>query len=291
MKPLPDPGRFHIGISGWTYKPWRDNFYPDGLSAKKELEYASSKLGSIEINGTFYRLQSPSSFARWYEATPSDFVFSVKASRYMTHVTRLKDFESSIGNFLASGLFNLREKLGPMLWQFPPSYKFDRDELIAFLTVLPHDTAHAAALARKNTLAAGKALTDPGEIRTLHHAMEIRHASFKTPDFIELLRRYNVSLVFADSVKWPSMEDVTGDIIYARLHGSEELYVSGYSEEAIAVWASRFRLWAAGLEPDDSKRVGDPASRRPREVFVYFDNDVKVHAPYNAQSLAEKLRC
>ncbi len=284
------PGRFHIGISGWTYKPWRENFYPEGLSQKKELEYASSKLNTIEINGTFYRLQTPKSFAHWHDATPPGFVFSVKASRYLTHIQRLKDFENGVANFMGSGLFALKEKLGPILWQFPPNFTFKRDRIEPFLAHLPHDTDEAAKLARRGTLPADKSLLEPDEIRPMHHVIEIRHDSFKTQEFVELLRQYNVSLVFADTVKWPYMEDVTGDVIYARLHGSEELYVSGYSEEALDKWAPRFRLWAEGLEPDDSRRIGDGTpARKPRDVFVYFDNDVKVHAPFNAQSLMKRL--
>ena len=286
-----DTGRFHIGISGWTYKPWRDNFYPAGLAVKQELRFAASRVNSIEINGTFYRLQTPKSFAHWYDETPEDFVFSLKASRYLTHIRRVKDIEDGLANFLASGIFALKEKLGPILWQFPPSYKFDAVAMRAFLSALPHDTDAGAAIASRSSLAGERALVKPERAGPLNHAVEIRHDSFRDPAFIDLLRENNVALVFADTVKWPYIEDVTGPIIYARLHGSEELYVSGYSDEALDGWATRFALWAQGLEPNDAKRIGPAAAgRTPRDVFVYFDNDVKVHAPFNAQTLAEKLK-
>ncbi len=284
------PSPFHIGISGWTYKPWRGVFYPDNLPIKKELEYASRQVNSIEINGTFYGLQKPSSFSKWRDETPDDFVFSVKGSRYITHIKRAKDVREPLANFLASGIFALREKLGPLLWQFPPNFKFDAERLEAFFKFLPPDTKAAAKLAKAHTLDSKRALTKADCERPLYHAMEIRHDSFKTPAFIDLLRKYNISLVFADTVKWPYMEDVTGDIIYARLHGSEDLYVSGYSERALSSWAKRFGIWAAGGEPPKAKKIAAEAPViKPRDIFVYFDNDVKVHAPFNAQSLARRL--
>ncbi len=247
-------------------------------------------MNSIEINGTFYRLQTPKSFAHWRESTPAGFVFSVKASRYLTHVRRANDIGEGIANFLASGLFALDEKLGPILWQFPPNFRFDAERMESFLAMLPHDTDQAAGLARHHSLGAERSLIKPPSSRSLNHAVEIRHDSFRTPQFIDMLCRHRITLVFADTVKWPYMEDVTGPVIYARLHGSEELYVSGYSDKAIAAWAERFRAWAHGCEPNDAKWIGGDASPvQVRDVFVYFDNDVKVHAPFNAQTLARIL--
>ncbi|KZD08354.1 DUF72 domain-containing protein [Oceanibaculum pacificum] len=281
-----------IGISGWTYPPWRGGFYPKGLVQRRELAYAASRFSSIEINGTFYGLQKPDSFARWRDETPEGFVFAVKASRYITHTRRLREIETPLANFLASGLLRLGSKLGPILWQFPPSLRFDRDLFETFLALLPHDTDEAAALARRHDARMqGRAWLDPDGARPLRHAVEIRHESFRDPAFIDLLRRYKVALVCADTVDWPRLMDVTADFVYCRLHGSKELYVSGYDEEALERWASRAGSWARGSEPRDAERV--TTARKPRksghDVFIYFDNDVKVRAPANAARLAEKL--
>jgi uncharacterized protein YecE (DUF72 family) len=286
------PGHARIGISGWTYAPWRGVFYPQGLAQKKELAYAASLFPSIEINGTFYGLQRPSSFISWAQQTSEDFVFSVKGSRFITHDLRLRDVEQPLANFFASGLLALGPKLGPILWQFPPSFKFERDPLEEFFSLLPHDAAAASNLAEKHDRRLnGRAVTAPGEPRAVRHAMEIRHASFATPEFIELLRRYNVALVCADAVKWPRLMDITSDFLYLRLHGSEVLYSSGYSDEALDQWADRVATWARGDEVTDGDHASPtPASKLPaRDVYVYFDNDAKVLAPRDAQSLASRV--
>jgi uncharacterized protein YecE (DUF72 family) len=283
-----------IGISGWTYPPWRGVFFPDGWVQKRELEYASRQVNSIEINGSFYSLQRPSSYRAWYEATPSGFVFSVKGGRFITHLKRLKDVEAPLANFFASGILCLREKLGPILWQLPPSFRFDRDRLRAFFDLLPRDTAAAARLAKKHDAKVnGRAALKTDHERPLRHALEVRHASFQTPEFIELLREHEVALVVADTAgKWPFMEDVTSDFIYVRLHGDKELYVSGYTKAALEKWARKIRAWTCGRTPMGTKRIG--ASMSPakggRDVFVYFDNDVKVRAPFDAMSLAHRLK-
>ncbi len=285
-------GHVRIGISGWTYKPWRGVFYPQGLAQKKELAYAASLFPSIEINGTFYGLQRPSSFATWAEHTPDDFVFSVKGSRFITHMLRLREIEQPLANFFASGLLALGAKLGPILWQFPPNFKFDRDRLEEFFSLLPHDTAAASNLAEKHDRRLnGRAFTTPGEPRAVRHAMEIRHPSFVNPEFIELLRRYNVALVCADAVEWPRLMDVTSDFLYLRLHGSEVLYTSGYSDQALDQWADRVATWARGEEVTDGDHASStPASKRAtRDVYVYFDNDAKVFAPKDAQALASRV--
>ncbi|MBU0726547.1 MAG: DUF72 domain-containing protein [Alphaproteobacteria bacterium] len=285
-------GKIRIGISGWTYPPWRKQFYPEGLAQRLELTYASTQFASIEINGTFYGLQKPDSFARWRDETPDGFVFSVKASRYITHTRRLREIETPLANFLASGLLRLGPKLGPILWQFPPSLAFDAELFETFMALLPHDTDEAVALARRHdSRMDGRAWLDPDGSRPVRHAIEIRHESFRDPAFIELLRRYKVALVCADTVKWPRLMDVTADFVYCRLHGSKELYISGYDEEALDRWATRIRAWAEGAEPGDAERVKPAATPRKsgRDVFIYFDNDVKVRAPENAARLAEKL--
>jgi uncharacterized protein YecE (DUF72 family) len=286
------PGQIRIGISGWTYKPWRGVFYPKGLAQKKELAYAASLFPSIEINGTFYSLQRPSSFAAWAEQTPDNFVFAIKGSRFITHMRRLRNVEQPLANFFASGLLALGPKLGPILWQFPPNFQFRPDLLEDFFSLLPRDTIAAATLAEKHDeRLKGRAYTEPGQRRPIRHAMEIRHNSFVVPEFISLLRQYNVALVCADTVEWPSLMDVTSDFIYCRLHGSEVLYTSGYSDDALDQWAARVAAWATGQEVAD----GDHASPKParhrsaRDVFVYFDNDAKVFAPKDAHSLTQRV--
>jgi uncharacterized protein YecE (DUF72 family) len=285
-------GTIRIGISGWTYAPWRGVFYPKGLAGKSELAYASRQFPSIEINGTFYGLQKPDVFARWRDETPDGFVFSVKGSRYITHLKRLRDIETPLANFLASGLMRLGPKLGPILWQFPPGLTFDADLFANFLAMLPENTDAAADIAKRHDERLdGRAWTKSETTQPMRHALEIRHDSFRAPEFIELLRKHKVGLVVADTVEWPLLMDVTADFIYCRLHGSEQLYVSGYSGEALDRWARRIDAWTHGMEPDDADRIKPPLKRSAsgRDVYVYFDNDVKVRAPADARSLADKL--
>jgi uncharacterized protein YecE (DUF72 family) len=286
------PGQVRIGISGWTYKPWRGVFYPKGLAQKKELAHAASLFPSIEINGTFYSLQRPSSFIAWAGQTPDNFVFAIKGSRFITHMRRLRAIEQPLANFFASGLLALGPKLGPILWQFPPSFQFKPDLLEDFFSLLPRDTIAAATLAEKHDdRLKDRTFTEPGRRQPIRHAMEIRHNSFVVPEFISLLRRYNVALVCADTVEWPRLMDVASDFIYCRLHGSEVLYTSGYSDDALDQWAARVVAWSNGHEVTD----GDHASPKParqgsaRDVFVYFDNDAKVFAPKDAHSLTQRV--
>jgi uncharacterized protein YecE (DUF72 family) len=268
-------GDVRIGTSGWLYPPWRGVFYPPKLPHRKELAYLSSQLNTVEINGTFYSLQRPASFRTWYEQTPDDFVFAVKGARFITHMKKLNDVETPLANFFASGVLGLREKIGPILWQLPPNLGFNPDRLADFFDVLPRSTGEAAWQARKHDeRLTDRSLTTAAVDQPLRHALEVRHKSFETPAFPDLLRQHAVALVVADTAgKWPLIREVTADHMYVRLHGDVELYTSGYTDEALDAWASDIRSWsAAGLD-----------------VQVHFDNDVKVHAPYNAICLAEKL--
>jgi uncharacterized protein YecE (DUF72 family) len=266
--------QIRIGISGWRYEPWRGTFYPEDLPQKRELEFASHQFNSIELNGSFYSLQSPSSWKNWYDQTPQDFVFSIKGGRFITHMRRLRDVEVPLANFFAQGLFGLKEKLGPILWQFPPNFIFDPERFETFFKLLPRDTKGAAELARS----ADARMKQKGDLhidknRRLRYAVEIRHESFNTPEFVKLLRKHKIALVIADTAgKWPLMEDITADFVYARMHGDEKIYVSGYTPKALDEWAKKVRGW---------KKHGD--------VYVYFDNDVKVRSPVDALGLARRV--
>ncbi len=282
-----------IGISGWNYAPWRAVFYPADLPHRRELEFASRQFNSIEINGSFYSLQRPSSYQRWYDETPEDFVFSIKGGRFITHMKRLRDIDIPQANFFASGLLCLREKLGPILWQFPPMFRWNREKFEMFFNLLPRNTVDAARLAKKhNEKLKGRAWTKTDRSRPIRYAIEIRHDSFMVPEFFLLLRKYRMAFVFSDAAaKWPYAEDLTADFVYCRLHGAEKLYTSGYDDCAIEKWADRVRKWRAGKQPRDTvlvtpRKLTQPG---PRDIYVYFDNDAKVHAPFDAQRLAKQL--
>jgi uncharacterized protein YecE (DUF72 family) len=282
-----------IGISGWRYEPWRGIFYPPGLAQRRELEYASRAFASIEINGSFYSLQTPRSYACWRDATPAGFMFSLKGPRYLTHILRLKNIERPMANFFASGVFELGAKLGPILWQFPPSLRYDPKVFGDFLRLLPRDTAAAQRLARRRDAhVRGRTRLAIDAVRPLRHAVEIRHETFASAEFIAQLREHSVALVVADTAgKWPLLEDITADFVYLRLHGDRELYASGYTDRALGHWADRISAWHAGREPRDVRRVAAPLRNgaRRRDVFCYFDNDVKVRAPFDADRLMSKL--
>ena len=285
-------GIVRIGVSGWRYAPWRGAFYPAELRQADELAYLAARLPTVEINGTFYSLQSPASFKAWNAATPEDFVFAVKGPRYLTHILRLRDFERPLANFLASGLFNLGRKLGPVLWQFPPNLRFDEARFEAFAAALPHDTSAALALARRrDARMTGRSRLAIDAPRPLRHAVEIRHPSFLDPRFIDLLRRHQIALVIADTGgKWPSPTDVTADFLYLRLQGATELYKSRYSEAMLRTWARRVTDWSRGNRPRDTDVVVDrDPPLQPRDVYCYFDNTDKLHAPANARRLIELI--
>jgi len=264
-----------IGISGWRYEPWRGVFYPEGLAQRRELEYCGTHFSTVEINGSFYSLQRPEYYEAWYRETPPDFLFAVKGSRYITHMLRLTNIERPLANFFASGILALRDKLGPFLWQFPEMFHFKPQRLEAFFRLLPRNTKQALALARRRDARMfGRSRLAIDANRPLRHAVEVRHSSFMSEDFLKLLRKHRIGLVVADTAgRWPKMFDVTTDFVYVRLHGDKVIYTSGYTSRALDEWAARIREWdAAGAD-----------------VYVYFDNDVKVRAPYDAQTLMRKL--
>jgi Uncharacterized conserved protein len=282
-----------IGISGWTYAPWRGSFFPKGLSQKKELAFASRQVRTIEINGTFYSMQRPTSFRAWYEAVPDDFVFALKGPRFITHLKRLKDVVAPTANFFASGVLRLNEKLGPILWQLPPMTRFDPERLREFFNLLPRSTKEAAVFARHHDhRLKARAWLRVDRDRPLRHALEVRHPSFECAEFIALLREHDIALVVADTAgKWPLMHDVTSDFVYVRLHGDTELYASGYTPAALDAWAEKIRAWSAGDDAAEGRRLGAAVERRGRgrDVYVYFDNDVKAYAPFDAMGLAHRL--
>jgi uncharacterized protein YecE (DUF72 family) len=284
-------GIIRVGIAGWTYAPWRGVFYSKEIKREQELGYAASQFRSLEINDTFYGMQRPETFAGWAEQVPADFVFAVRAPRTITHVLRLRDVRVPLANFLASGLLRLDIHLGPILWQFPPNFRFDPVWITPFLKMLPHDTGHAAGLGRGHdkTLRA-PAWLDVETRRPMRHAFEVRHESFRCQEFIDLLRAHDVALVCADSAAWPRLMDITSDFVYCRLQGTRERYASFYDNAALDEWSRRIKTWAGGEEPADAERAGGKARARKRDVFVFFDNDRKVRAPANAMELIRRLR-
>jgi uncharacterized protein YecE (DUF72 family) len=286
--------KVYIGVSGWRYTPWRSHFYPPGLAQSRELEHASRRFPSLELNGSFYSLQRPSSYAMWAHQTPPGFVFAIKGSRYITHMLRLRNVEAALANFLASGLFALGDKLGPILWQFPPNMQFNAPLFDDFFRLLPRTTTSAAELAlHRDQRLQGRELLEPQRHRRIRHAVEVRHASFVTPDFIRLLRKHRIAWVVADTPKpWPLFEDVTADFVYMRLHGSTELYNSRYTTEELERWARCIEAWRHGEQPEDARLISsEPPPQRVlgREVFCYFDNTDKRHAPDNARELMDLL--
>lgn len=264
-----------IGVSGWRYASWRGDFYPPGLAQRRELEYIGQTFPTVELNGSFYSLQRPESYVRWRESTPPNFTFAVKGGRFITHFKALRDVEVPLANFFASGVLALEDRLGPFLWQLPARQQLDLDRVATFLDALPTTTAQAAVLAERHDVRLdGRAWTTTDADRPLRHALEVRHESYADPSFLQLLAEHDVGLVVSDGGEtWPVFEDVTARLVYVRLHGATELYVSGYDESALRSWAAKVRTWhEAG-----------------HDVVVYFDNDAKVRAPFDALALTEML--
>src|SRR5687767_1552667 len=271
-------GRVLVGISGYDYKPWRGRFYPDDIPARRWLEFASRQFGSIELNGTFYSLKSPDVFERWVTAVPDDFVFAVKGGRFITHNLKLRNVERSLGNFFASGVLALGRKTGPFLWQLPGTYRFDAERLDGFMRQLPRDSreAEGVALRHDGRLRRG-ALVDAAARVRYRHAFEVRHPTYFHEEFYAILREHRCGFVVADTAgKFPYAEEVTADFVYVRLHGSRELYASGYTDGELDAWASRVQRWRT-------------AQGGSRDVYIYFDNDAKVHAPFDAIRLRERI--
>lgn len=264
-------GTVRVGVGGWNYAPWRNNFYPAGLRQQRELEFASRQLSAIEVNSTYYAAQKPATYANWRKQTPDGFRFSLKAPRYATAAKVLANSGRTINAFVLGGLAELGDRLGPISWQFMPTRKFERDDLAAFLDLLPREI----------------------DGRPLQHVLEVRHESFKCAGYIELARAHDVATVFTDSEEYPSFADLTGKFVYARLMRSETTVATGYEAVALDAWASRARTWASGGEPDDLPRVagaGKRSANTPRDVYVYFIGAAKERNPAAAMGLIERLR-
>lgn len=284
-------GDIRIGVSGWTYAPWRGAFYPKGLPQTRELGYAASQFNALEINGTFYGIQVPQSFRAWGAAGPPDFCFAVKGPRYLTHMLKLTRIEAPLANFFASGPLALGEKLGPILWQFPASFGFDAERLETFFSLLPRTRGEASSLGQRHDhRLRAEPFLEVAQDGAIRHAIEIRNDSFRDPRFIDLLRRHNVALVCADTPNWPLLMDLTADFAYCRLHGSTKLYRSRYSGEELDRWAARVGNWSAGHPMTDGNFVLPPRDDHvPRDVYVFFDNTDKLEAPGNARGLMQRL--
>lgn len=262
--------RIVVGIGGWTFEPWRGVFYPEGLAQKRELEYASQHVTSIEVNGTYYGSQKPDSFAKWYDETPEDFIFSLKGPRFATNRKVLAEAGSSIERFFESGVLLLKDKLGPIDWQFMPTKKFDAADFEAFLKLLPMKL----------------------DGRSIRHVVEVRHESFKTAEFVELARAYNVAIAMADRIDFPAIADTTAPFVYLRLQSSSDKVETGYAPKALDEWAARAQLWAKGKAPKDLETLAKPEAKPPaaRDVFLYFISGHKVSNPAAAMALIKRLK-
>jgi uncharacterized protein YecE (DUF72 family) len=262
-------GKIRIGVGGWTFEPWRGTFYPKGLPHAKELAYAAERLTSIEVNGTFYRTQTPATFRKWASEVLDGFVFSLKGSRFVTNRRVLKEAGDSIKRFLDSGVTELGPKLGPLLWQFAPFKKFDEADFGGFLELLP----------------------DKHDGHAIRHVIEVRHDSFLTPDFVALLRKFGMPAVFTDHAEYPSIADITGDFVYARLQQGQDTIPTAYPPKALDAWAGRLKEWAMGGEPKDLNRIGAAQKKgKPRDVYAYVIHEGKVRAPAAAMALIERLK-
>jgi uncharacterized protein YecE (DUF72 family) len=262
------PSPIRVGIGGWNFAPWRNNFYPAGLVQRRELEFASRQLRAIEINGTFYGAQKPATYAKWAAETPEGFVFSLKAPRYITEGKRLAETSRGIDGFVLGGLEAFGDRLGPVLWQLPPSRPFDADDLAAFLDHLPRELSG----------------------RPLRHVLEVRHRSFLDERYVTLAREHRIPTVFTDSPQHPSLADLTGDFAYARLMRSESHIDTGYAAADLDAWATRARTWADGGDPTELPHVAAPLAKQPpRDVFVYFISSAKERNPAAAMALQQRV--
>ncbi len=276
-----------IGVSGWNYPEWRGDFYPDDLPWKDQLSYLGDRFDTVEVNGTFYRLLKPSTFRSWYRSVPADFTFAVKGSRFITHNKKLRDAESPLANFFASGVLELDDKLGPILWQLPPRLRFDAGRLDEFLGLLPGDTDAAAALARHHDDRVHQVSFDPGGNRRIRHVIEVRHESWLCDEMVSIAGRHRTAVAFSHSTRWPYTEEVTADFVYLRLHGPGDVYAGPYGEERLRHWAARIERWHEVDRPEYADRPTDsaPPPWNGGDVYVYFDNDSGGHAPRDALAL------
>ncbi len=280
-------GSIRLGTAGWVFEPWRGSFYPDGLRQKDELAYASARLGNIEINATFYSHQKPASFQSWAAQTPDDFVFPVKGHQAITHIKRLKDVETPLANFFASGVLALGQRLGPFVWQLPGNLKYDPVRIEAFLNLLPKTPGDLLKLAKKHDEKTATPFLDMAGIEQVRHAIEVRHASFADTAFIDMMRAADVALVVADTAEWPTY-DPTADFIYCRLQGAPGK--DRYTDADLDKWARRIGVWAAGRPMADGTFITPvEASPKPRDVFAHFVSTDKQNAPKNAMTLAKKV--
>ena len=260
--------RIRVGIGGWTYEPWRDNFYPAKLPAARELAHASRQVTAIEVNGTYYSTMTAKAFERWFAETPDEFMFSLKANRFATNRRVLAEAGDSVKRFYGTGVLELGDRLGPVLWQFAPTKKFDEADFGKFLELLPREI----------------------DGRKLRHVVEVRHDSFCVPGFVALLREFATPVVFAEHGKYPAIADVAGDFVYARLQKGNDELKTCYPPKQLDAWAKRLQIWAEGGEPDDLPRVDDkPAKKTPRDVFAYVIHEGKVRAPAGAMELIARV--
>lgn len=285
--------RIRIGLAGWSYDDWRGDFYPPDLPRSRELRYAARAFDSLEINGSFYSLRKPAHYRSWRAAAPRGFRYAVKGSRFITHNKKLHDADTALANFFASGVLELREMLGPFLWQLPHNLTFDEPRLEAFLQRLPHDTEALAAMARGHDrrVSGRSRVTNPDRNHRVRHVLEPRHESFFCAACVRLLRRHGVALAFSDCRDWPFTEEITAGFVYLRLHGPAQPYASPYGDQALDRWAERIQLWHRAEQPGDADRITErvPPHRKARDVYVYFDNDQHGHAPRNARALRRRL--
>ena len=284
-------GTIRIGLSGWSYEDWHGDFYPEDLPRDDELDFATARFPTLEINRTFYSLVDPKTMRAWYRSAPNGFRYAVKGSRFITHNKKLKGADGPLANFLAAGVLELKEKLGPILWQLGANLHFNAERVDRFLASLPGNLDDVADRAKKATSGRPSVVERQGANHRVRHVIEPRHESFFVPEMVGLARRHKVALAFSHSSKWQYTEEVTAGFVYLRLHGPNAVYASAYTSAQLEEWARRIRLWAAGLEPDDAKRITDraPPRRKRRDVYCYFDNDSGGHAPRQATELIKIL--
>lgn len=280
-------GKIRVGLSGWSYDEWEGGFYPDDLASEHRLRHVAERFDTVEVNGTFYGLTDPATVRRWRSETPSEFVFAVKGSRYVTHIKRLKGVDRAVANFFAQGVLELGGQLGPILWQLPPRLRFDHHKLDSFLALLPHTTNEASELARSHDDRVEDVSFGDGSNHRVRNVVEFRDPSFLDTDAVALAKRHSVAVACSASTEWPMVADVTAGFVYVRLHGPGEIYASRYSEDGLRAWARRCEAWRDGdlVHDLDTTSNVSPPKRKTRDVYVYFDNTARGHAPGDARRL------